>query len=170
MERRKKKKEFYWIDRDAGTFRLDGETHNLSEYDMNEVFRGSDINDGIMERHFRVVNLMHDIDENCYYTAEMTLGQPQKDSNCVLYTFYCGNVFATESREECKELSELLELVDDFMVVAPLKEEAASELGNHVLCVSFGIRNVWKKSNLDYIRKETAKPVLKNSGVFEKGE
>ena len=154
MGTRKKNKEFYWIDRDNGTFYLDGTVHNISEYDLNDIFRGEDINDGILERHFRVMQLMKQIDENCYYTKEMELGKPFKKSNIIMYQFYCNNAFMMENEKECKALAELLKLVDAFMIVAPLKEEKATELGNHVLCITFSIHNVWKKSNLDYIRGE----------------
>lgn len=161
---RKKNKEFYWIDKDAGTFRMDGENFNLSDFDMNDIFRGSEINDGILERHFRIVKLMREIDENCYYTATMELGQPTKDSNGIVYNFSCGNVFSTETRDECARLAELLTLVDDFMVVAPLPEEKATEFGTHILSISFCVNNVWKKKNLDYIRNGN---VGKSSGNYD---
>ncbi len=66
--KRKKKVEFYWVNKDEGTFFLNGEVHNLAEYDLNEVFRGSGLKDGIMEKHYRAVQLMREIDENCFYT------------------------------------------------------------------------------------------------------
>lgn len=154
IERKKKTKEFYWVNRDEGTFCMDGEVHNLSEYDLNEVFRGSCLNDGVLEKHFRVIQLMRDIDADCYYTKYMDFTSPEKDSQCIQYRFLCGNVFALHTTKECKRFSELLSLVDDFCVCAPLEEERAKEHGNHILCVAFSINNVWKKSNLDYIRQE----------------
>lgn len=170
INRKEKTREFYWVNKDDGTFCMDGEIHNMSEYDLNDIFRGSDIKDGVLERHFRAIQLMRDIDADCYYTKFMDITTPSKDSTCIIYQFLCGNIFAMHSSQECNRLAELLSIVDTFFVSAVLDDERAKEHGNHILCVTFSIDNIWKKSNLDYIRKETEKPVLKNSGVFERGE
>lgn len=155
IPRKKKNREFYWLDKENGTFFMDGEVHNLSEYELNEYFRGSEIREGILERHFRIIELMRDIDADCYYTKYMDYTSPAKDSTCIMYRFLCGNIFAMHSAKECKRLAELLSIVDDFCVSAVLEEERAKEHGNHILCVSFSVNHIWKKSNLDYLRTKS---------------
>lgn len=169
INRKNKTVDFYWIDRDEGTFCLNGEVHNLSEYDINDIFRGSGLKDGILEKHFRVIQLMRDIDADCYYTKFLYYTSPSKEASGIMYQFLCGNIFAMHTAKECNRLAELLSLVDEFCVSALLDDERAKEHGNHILCVSFSIDNVWKKSNLDYIKKERKerKPVGNNTGRYD---